>query len=185
MTLQELIDRAQEQAGLGAIQGFDAGAVAESLLGEVFEGVARALAGDGRSASLPRLTKTVTFANGAATVSSDVLTRCRFDSSLYDPDDTTKVYSLVPEWDDFTQVYDTRLGYYTFRGGTALYVIEPGEGYEDGEGLDGDLRLTIPCVPAVPAAASTAIDAPQEFVTEVLAALTERLKGLAERSVAA
>jgi hypothetical protein len=175
MTVQEMIDRATVQAwpdpnGAPA----RAGLVANSLLPQVFEDATKGLS----SGSLPRLAKALTFTNGVATLSSDVLTGYMGDAVLYDPDDSTKEYSYVGSWEDFIRVYDTRIGYFTIRGGTAVYVIEPGETYAEGDGLDGDLTLVVVGVPAVPASAGSAISAGNEFTNRALEILVERLRGL-------
>lgn len=175
-TLQELVDKAVEQAGRGLENStvLDMEGTAESLLPQVFKAVAVEFSGDERRRSLPRLVKTVTFTNGSGTLSSDVLTELKFDSSLYDSSDVTKVYSLVPEWDDFIRVYDTRIGYYWIRG-LAILAIEPGETYAEGAGISASRKLIIGCTPAVPATASAAIDASDEFVLRALDLLVERL----------
>lgn len=177
-TLQEFIDKAVVQAKIGA----DAQSVvtrnelaALSMLSQVFQDVTLGYAGDIRS--LPRLAKTLTFTNGVAALSSDVLTGSMADATLYDPDDPTKEYAFVPEWDDFIRVYDTRIGHFTVRNNTSVYVIEPGATYDDGDGLDDTLTLVVSGVPAIPATASTAIDAPAEFLNAALNLLVERLRG--------
>lgn len=168
MTLQEFIDRAAEQFG----SPLNVEVVVESMLPQVFQETALRLPG-----SVRKKTKTVTFTNGAATLSADVLTTEAHDSYLYDPDDSTKEYSLVPEFADFTRVYDDRIGYYCITAGLAIMVIEPGEVYDDGAGISDTRSLNIPCVPEIPATAATAIDAPNEFVNAALDALVERLRG--------
>jgi hypothetical protein len=175
MTLQELIDKATLQAGLDA-QGSPARTelVANSLLGQVFHDVAKGY--DDAGSVLPQLTKTLTFANGAATLTSDVLTGDMFDSVLYDPADTDKDYSLVPEWNDFMKVYDPRIGYYTFSS-DSINAIEPGDVYVDGSGTSGTRKLVIACVPTIPALATSAIVAPAEFTNRALDMLVERLRG--------
>lgn len=99
------------------------------------------------------------------------------DAVLYDTADPTKFYSFIPEWDDFIRIYDTRMGYFTIRGGAAIYVIEPGDAYVDGTGLTGSLNFVISGIPAIPATASAAIVAPAEFTTIALDMLVERLRG--------
>jgi hypothetical protein len=150
--------------------------VANSLLGQVFHDVADRLANE--SKTLPRLTKTLSFTDGVATLSSDVLTAFTSDAVLYNPSDPSEVYTFVPAWEDFVRVYDTRIGYFTLRGGTSIYVIEPDSEYEDGEGLTGTLKLVISGVPAVPTTAAATIDAPAEFTLAAVDMLAERLKGV-------
>jgi len=179
MTYQELIDKAVLQARIGVEpQLFSSRheVVANSLLAQVFQDVALGYAGNIRS--LPRLTKTLTFTNGTATLSSDVLTGTFSDADLYDPDDPTKIYSFISDWDDFIRVYDDRIGYFTIKGGTSVYVIEPGESYEDGDGIDDTRFLVVSGVPAIPTSASATIDAPAEFVNAALSLLVERLRGV-------
>lgn len=149
--------------------------VANSLVAQVFQDVTLGYAGDIRT--LPRLAKTLTFTNGVATLSSDVLTGSMADATLYDPTNPTEEYAFVPEWDDFIRVYDSRIGHFTVRNNTAIYVIEPGSTYVDGDGLDGTLTLVVSGVPVIPAAAGTAIDAPNEFLNAALDLLVARLRG--------
>lgn len=178
MTLGELIDKAVIQAKIG----LDPQSVstrnelaANSLLPQVFHDAAANFSNSGRS--LPRLTKTLTFTNGAATLSSDVLTGSFDAADLYDPSNPSKIYSFVPAWEDFIRVYDTRVGYFTIRGGTSVYVIEPGSRYSDGAGITGTRTLVVAGVPAVPTSASSTIDAPAEFTLAALDLLVERLRG--------
>jgi len=171
VTLQEFIDRTVEQSGQNAQK---VEAVVEAQLSQVFQEVADEFTEKNRS--LLRDTKTVTFANGTATLTSDVLTRRKFDSELYDPDDPTKIYSLVPEWADFIRVYDDRVGYYCIREESDIFVIEPGASYEDGDGIDDTRKLTIPCIPSIPASASSTISAPNEFLFMAMDRVVERLK---------
>lgn len=175
MLLQELIDKATLQAGIPDPQGSATRIeiVANSLLGQVFEEAAKGLS----YGSLPRLTKTISFVNGTATLTTDVLTGLLSDSDLYDPADPTKIYSYVPAWEDFIRVYDTRIGYFTIRGGTSIYVIEPGSTYVDASGISGDRTLVVAGVPAIPALATSVISAPAEFTNRALDVLVERLRG--------
>ncbi len=177
MTLQEFLDRGVQQAKLASpLPGGTLELTANAALPQIFHDAAVGFQSAGKS--LPRLTKTLTFADGAATLSDDVLTGALADADLYDADDPTKVYSFVPAWEDFIRVYDTRVGYFTVRGGRAVYVIEPGSLYVEGDGIDGARTLVVPAVPAVPAAAGTAIDAPYEFQLAALDLLVGRLKGV-------
>lgn len=176
MTYQEIVDRAVAQAKLTSpLPGGALEVAANAALAQVFHDAAANFSSSGKS--LPRLTKTLTFTNGAATLSDDVLTGSMEAADLYDPDDPAKVYAFVPAWEDFIRVYDTRIGYFTVRGGHTIYVIEPGSRYVQGSGLSDTLTLVVAGVPAVPATASTAIDAPVEFQLAALDLLVERLKG--------
>jgi hypothetical protein len=171
-----MIDRAVTQAKLvSPLPGGALEVAANSMLGQVFRETALGFTAAGRS--LPRLSKTLTFTNGAATLTDDVLTGSMLDADLYDPEDPAKIYAFVPAWEDFIRVYDTRVGYFTIRGGASVYVIEPGETYEDGDGIDDTRTLVVAGVPAVPSAAGTTIDAPPEFVLAALDLLVGRLRG--------
>lgn len=77
------------------------------------------------------------------------------------------------------------MGYFTIRGGTDIYVIEPGDSYVDSSGLSGSLKLVVSGVPAIPTSASATIVAPAEFVTSALDLLVERLRGQVAEKVAA
>jgi hypothetical protein len=171
-----MVDRAVTQAKLTSpLLGGALEVAANACLAQVFRETALGFTAAGRS--LPRLTKTLTFTNGAATLSDDVLTGSFADADLYDADDPQKIYAFVPAWEDFIRVYDTRVGYFTVRGGHSVYVIEPGSTYTDGDGIDDTRTLVVPAIPVVPSAAGTSIDAPYEFQVAALDLLVERLKG--------
>jgi hypothetical protein len=64
-------------------------------------------------------------------------------------------------------------------------VIEPGESYEDAEGLTGTLKLVVSGVPAVPTTAGATIDAPAEFTLAAVDLMAERLRGFVREEVSA
>lgn len=148
----------------------------EPLVPIVFQDVGMRLASSRNTRSLLRRTKTVAFTAGSATLSADVLTAYTCESTLYDSSDTTKLYSWVPEWEDFTQSQDTRLGYFNVNEST-ITVIEPGEIYSD-PGLNGSRSLVIPCEPNVPTTINAAIDARDEVIDNLVQALAQALKGM-------
>jgi hypothetical protein len=176
LLLQEFIDRAVVQAKIGLdplTQPTRVEMAANSLLPQVFRDAARDLG----SHTLSKVTKALAFEDGQATLTDDVLTGLTWDATLYDPADPTKLYAYTPAWDDFVNAYDTRLGYFTVDG-TTIYVIEPGEVYEDGAGLTETLKLVVATVPAVPTGADTAISASGEFIAAALDLMVERLRGM-------
>lgn len=183
MIYQAFIEMALSQACAGidplATPISDTGWIGEDFVSTIFQQVGRQCAADERKRSLLRKLKTVTFANGVATLTSDVLTEYKEDSTLYDAADSTKEYSLVREWGDFIQ---PRAGWMLWQGnycmnGVIITVVEPSESYIAGSGLSGGRVLGIPCVPVVPAAATDAIDAVEEITDDLLTALATALKG--------
>jgi hypothetical protein len=185
ISVQELIDKAVFQAKLDpSLASANLEPTANSLLAQVFQQVGIDCAKDERKRSLLRREKTLTFANGIATVSADVLTKYKEDALLYDPDDTTAEYSLCREWFDFVRSDDRLIGRYSFNGDT-IGILEAGEVYDPADGTDGDRTLVIPCVPEVPALATDEIDVVEEVASDLVSALAESLKGAIVREAVA
>jgi hypothetical protein len=75
-------------------------------------------------------------------------------------------------------VYDRRLGYYFIKGHT-IQIIEPGVGYVQGSGLNGDRQLLIPTVPDVPATSTDPVDIVVELESDLVAVLADLIVGKA------
>lgn len=187
MTYQEFINQSCWQAlrGLPNASHFDLDTlfpIAESLVPSVFQQVGEDAAGDERKRSLLRRNKTVSVSNGSATLDDDVLTAYLEDSTYFDSDDLTKMYSWVRNFSDFidSSLADppfSNYGYFTARNGAVLNQREAGELYDPTLGFTGSMTLNIPCVPTRPATASTALDVPDEVLNDLLDVMSAALKG--------
>lgn len=183
-TYQAMIEAALSQACAGTDPLTnpisDTSWIAEDFVSSVFQQVGVQCAKDERKRSLLRKSKTVTFVNGAGTLTSDVLTEYKEDSTLYDASDLTKEYSLVREWGDFIQ---PRTGWMLWQGiysmnGVTISVVEPNANYDPSTGVSEDRTLVIPCVPVIPASAATAVDVPSEIENDLVEALAVALRGV-------
>lgn len=179
----QMIEQALSQACAGAdpltVPISDTSWIAEDFVSTVFQRVGVECAKDERKRSLLRKLKTVTFSNGLATLTDDVLTAYKEDSTLYDPSDLTKEYSLVREWGDFIQPRTSWMlwqGIYSLNGVT-ISVVEPNENYNPLAGLSSDLVLGIPCVPVIPASASSPVVAIAEIENDLINGLAIALRG--------
>jgi hypothetical protein len=179
-TLKEILYLAILQASAGMDENAKAQvndvAIAESLLPDIFQTVGQNAAKNEDTRSILRREKTVSFVNGTADLDSDILTQYKDDSTLFDPDDPTTEYSLCQTMTMFAGPKDDREGYYLFNE-AFLRVIEPGAQFVSGSGLTGDLKLTIPCVPVIPAGADDVVDAGDEIISDILEMLVDGLKG--------
>lgn len=187
MTLQEIVDLAVEQARaeLDPNIPFDVEMTAESLLPTVFHQVGREVARDENTRSILKRVKTVSFTDGEGALDDDALTEYKWDSTLYDSDDPTKEYALIPEWHDFVRGNDIRLGYYCIKAGTTIAVIEPNEIHNPASGITGERELVIPCAPEIPASATDEVDVPEEVAGRIVETLALALRGRVEQEKAA
>lgn len=175
MTLKELIQRAVEIAiGSRPVDRTAIELAAEPLLPVVFGEVGDELAASPMTRHLLRRTKTVNLVNGTVALSSDVLTAYACEATLFDPDDTTKVYSRT-DWSDLLSgQLDSRLGHWLVDEDD-LKVVEPGSQYNPASGATLDLRLIIPCSPVVPAAITDQVDVPPEVIDLLIKRLAQAL----------
>lgn len=188
MTYQQMIDMALSQACAGTDPLTnpisDMAWIGEDFVASVFQQVGAMCAKDEHKRSLLRRSKTVTFANGSATLTSDVLTEYKEDANLYDGSDLTKEYSLVREWGDFIQ---PRSDWMLWQGifsmnGVAISVVEPNANYDPATGISSDRVLVVPCVPVIPASASSAVDVPSEIENELVEGLAVALRGAIQKT---
>jgi hypothetical protein len=186
-TYQTLIDLALQQALAGGDQLrsalLDADMTMESLVQQVFQQVAlRYAGGDSDSQSLLRATHTVALTNGVGTLPDEALTSCIWGSSV-DVDGEPLIgpaMSYIP-WISFTQPSDNLLGYYSVRGNTEFYWIDPNETYTPGAGRTGNVEVTIASVPLVPASASDPVDVPSECFSDLVTALAVAISSVIAR----
>jgi hypothetical protein len=150
--------------------------IADTLFPIVSQAVSEAIATDEYKRSLLRREKSITLVAGTATLTDDVLTKFIADSVLFDPASLTKKYA----WRDYPQFVrrsDPRLGEYTLRGGTLLMVRDPNQQFAVPLTATGARTLVVPCVVVKPATAATAIDAPDEVISDLDEALSTVLRG--------
>lgn len=183
LTYQSLIEAALSQACAGtdplASPISDTAWIAEDFVSSIFQQVGVECAKDERKRSLLRKSKTVSFVSGAATLTSDVLTEYKEDSTLLDASDLTKEYSLIREWGDFVQ---PRSGWMLWQGsysmnGVSISIVEPTANYDPAAGISADRTLIIPCVPVIPASASDPVVVIGEIENELIEKLAIALRG--------
>lgn len=182
MTLQELIDRALSVAMIGqdpsTTPALNADMFAEDLLPQVFGAVGERMAANERTRHLLRRNKTLVLVDGEIALPVDVLSAYITDSVLFDPADPSQPYSYLA-WENFIrETLDTRLGHYSLQGESILHALGPGEAYDPNGGPDITLRLTIPCSPAVPAAAGDQLAVNAEIADELVTELARALRPL-------
>lgn len=153
----------------------DAEGIAETLFPTVSQEVCEATAADPYKRSLLRRTKTVTLTAGLATLTEDVLTKYFADATLLKTDNLNFHYSYR-DYPDFIRKNDLRLGYFT-RNGTTLMVRDPNQAFTQPLTATGARSLVVPCVVLRPATADTAVDAPDEIISDLEDALSEALRG--------
>ncbi len=178
-TYRELIYAAVTNATRGqpaqVSPAVDAEGIAETLFPIASQAVSEAAAADPYKRSLPRRQKTVTLVAGQATIPDDVLTKYFPDAVLLDPAILTLHYAYR-DYPDFVRRNDPRLGYFT-RNGTTLLVRDPNQGFTQPLIATGQRLLTVPCVILRPATADSAVDAPDELVSDLVETLGESLRG--------
>ena len=191
MTYQQMIEMALSQACAGTDPLTnpisDTSWIGEDFVSSIFQKVGAECAKDERKRALLRKPKTITFVNGQATVTDDVLTEYKEDSTLYDPTDTTKEYSLVREWGDFIQ---PREGWMLWQGtfslnGSTMAVVEPNENFNPSTGISEDRTWVIPCVPVIPALASDPVVVIAEIENDLVEGLAIALRGVIQEKKAA
>lgn len=155
----------------------DATLIAQALVPDVFQAVGEAAALDERKRSLLRRNKTVSMTAGVGTLTDDVLTAYMEDATFFDPADLSKSYSWIREYYDFVNYADARLGYFNVRDGVTLLQREPGEDFATTLSFTGNMTLSIPCVPEVPASQDVAVDVVPEIASDIVEALAAALRG--------
>jgi hypothetical protein len=178
--IQKAVELANRGVDPSASALIDVDSAAEPLLENVLVELAREYVTKGHEGLLPRLKKTIAFVNGTGALSDDVLQSCLEGSTLTDPTEASenrKVYSYVPEWDDFIDAYERRIGYYCVPVSQVITIIEPDEDYDPVTGLTGNRELTIACVWTIPAGLDTDMGFPTEVEMDAIAKLAEALQG--------
>jgi hypothetical protein len=150
--------------------------IAQTLFDEVAQSVSEAAAANEYKRSLLRRTKTITLVAGEATLSDDVLTHYVADAELLYPSSLTKHYAWR-DYPDFVRRGDKRIGIFTIIGGVTLQVVDPNQNFTIPLSATGSRLLTLPCVVLKPATADTAVDAPNEILSDLTEALSNALRG--------
>lgn len=153
----------------------DAEGIAETLFPIAAQAVSEAAAADPYKRSLLRRQKTVTLTAGQATLSDDVLTKYFPDATLQNTGQLGTRYAYR-DYPDFIRRNDPRLGYFT-RNGTTLMVRDPNQNFTQPLTAIGQRLLTVPCVILRPLTADTAVDAPDELISDLIETLGESLRG--------
>ncbi len=179
MTLQELVMAVEDWASNTlnvSIQ--DAETVIEDALPSAMQAVALKAASDPKTESLLRRNFTVTLANGTGTVDPLILTSCWKGASVYVSGEPTigPLMSYVPNWNDFMNPMDTRLGYWIFQSDDTIYWVDPGATFDITSGRSGDITMNIASVPDIPATETIDIDMPDELLSNLTAYLVDVLR---------
>lgn len=157
--------------------------IAETLVPEVFQAVALSYAADPQKASLLNRDNTITLADGVGDLPAVVLTECKFNGTVYDPDDDTvaPTMSLVRTWFDFItpSSLDRLTGRWTIKD-AQIYWIEAGATYSSTSGKSGDIVLNIPSVPEIPDSENDDMEVADEALSDLITALAQRLRGKLE-----
>lgn len=180
-TLQAFIDEAIFLAGA---QGINKDVVAETLVPRVVYWVVEQAAQDENRRQLTMVSSTVALTNGVGAVPATALISCIKYAALADPLVTTtaKKMRYIRDWNEFIRPLDSTLGYFTVVQSSyanSLNVTMPGSSYTPGSGYTGNVTLTTPTIPAIPAAAGSTLtvnqELEQEFVKTLAAALVDPL----------
>lgn len=193
MTYLEVIYRTVAQAQRGSqmaqFANIDTQSICEAMMPSIFQQAGEAAAGNERKRSLLKRDKTITVTNGAATIPDDALTAYLEDSTFYDPSDLSKTYSWIRNWNDFinpslaNQPF-VNYGYYSVSGGVTLGQREPGEVWSPSSGFTGSMTLNIPCVPVIPATATTTLAVVDEVLNDIIDIGAAALRGEVIRQAA-
>lgn len=167
-TFQEIVDRATDIAA-GSIDGplQDAGMMAQSLLPDALQDTARKSALDPYLRTLFRRTLSISVVNGTGNFPDEALTAYACTATVVDQDGNNASYS---HYNTFLGAPDPRLAHWAIKQGTELTYLPVGGGT-----YNGDLEVTIPCVPIIPADPDDPIVMPDEVVNDVIDVLATRM----------
>lgn len=181
MTYDELCTRILYQAQRGGeraeLANLNTQTIIEAIMPAVFQAVAEDAAGNPDKRPLLRRTKTIAMVSGTGTIPDDVLTKCFDEATLLDPADLTKLYSWVPDYFDFVGPLDTRLGYFCSSIENTIVQREPGDDYSLATGFTGNMQLTVPCVPEVPALPADQVAVAAVIASDLVSVGAEMLRG--------
>jgi hypothetical protein len=188
----ELIYRTVAMAQRGGTNfeaaNLDAAGMAEAQMPVVLQAVAENAAADPRKRGLLKQTVSVNFTNGVGTIPSFVLTKWMEDSTLFDPADTTVLYSWVRNFSDFTdpglrQGIFAAYAYYSIVGGDSMVLTLPGVGYSPSSGFTGSRSFNAPTVPTMPATANDVLNIVDEIISDIIETGAEMLRGKVAKEI--
>ena len=181
MTYAEWVERVRLEAQRGSEQAelsqLDTQPIVEAIQPSVFQAVGEMCAANPRKRDLLKRTVAVTLTDGVGDLPAYVLEKYMEDSTVYDPEDLTKTFSRVRNFNDFIGPLDSRLAYYNVREGRTLYVRDVGEAFAIPLTLDGDISVNVPCAPVRPVAATDQIDVPDEITSDLVDVGAAMLRG--------
>lgn len=167
-TLQEIIDRATDIAA-GSIDGplQDSEMMAQSLLPEVLQELASSSALSLYVQTVYKQTVTVTVTNNTGDLPGEALTAYVCNADVIDENGDKASFS---PYHNFLRSPDERLAHFTIKQGTELHYLPVGGGT-----YNGDIEVTIPCVPQLPTLATDQLDVPDETVSDIIDRLAARM----------
>ncbi len=192
-TKQSLVDTAVLLSGK---EGVNLGVISELLVPIAFQRVGRKYATDDGLRPYSMAILPLTVVNGVATLPDAVVIECLKHGVLRNALDETQTqkYFFIKDWDEFTRPLtpvSLQLGTFTVHTTmladteSNIYAVEPGATYDPTSGFTGNMTLTTPVVPSVPASATGAVEAPLEMQQDIVVELARMIRGswLAEVAV--
>lgn len=146
-------------------------AIFDASFFSVNSAVANVFASKQDSREMLRVVNTVTFASGDAVLPDNVLEKFIPDGTLFITGSPTPRYSFrrYPDW---LRGGDPRLGLWTVIGTTMkAKTPQPVSAYS------GSATYTAICSPAMPATENASFNAPDDFVSDFIEAMTEFIRG--------
>lgn len=167
-TLQELIDRATDIAA-GSIDGpmQDASMLAQSLLPEIFHDLAARAAADPYLRTVYRRTLSVAITAGVGNLPDEAFTAYACAADVLDANGD---YASWLRYDNFVRTPDIRLAHFALKQGTELHYSPVGGG-----SYTGNISVTIPCAPVLPATATATVVVPDEVLDDIIRELANRM----------
>jgi len=179
LTLQSLLDQGCFLAG---DEGLNKDVIAETLIPRVIYFTIDSAASDPTRRGLVMVTSTVGLVNGNAALPTTALVHHLQFASVADPLDSTvaKKMRFANSWPEFIRPLDSTLGYFLAvqsSGANQFYYTQPGTAYSPSSGYTGNITLTTPQIPTLPATASTAITVNGEIEQDLVLNVAKAIKG--------
>lgn len=152
--------------------------LAETLVPQVTQAVVRDAAADPLRVQQVQTTVTLTFADGIATLPTNVLTEFLGCSTIDDPaDDLAGPLTGYMPWVDFRNGFDDRQGGYAVHPSGSLYYAPYGMPYDpSGTNFAGDILLTTPADVTIPSDPDEVIVVSPEIEDAIVTALASSIK---------
>lgn len=178
MTYAEIVERAlvQVQQKQPAFDWDRLRVAIDSAFFQINSTTAEVFAAVDSKREMLRAARTLTFTDGSATLSSDVLKKYIEDGTFT----VTGAKYSYRSYPDFLRAYDRRLGYWTLIGET-LRAKKPINGIP----LTGDVDTTFIQSPPVPALQNSTFVAPDDYLPELIGALVQYALGQIQQQAAA